>query len=86
MCMWKRLPHGVRVTILAAAALYAAVTVRMFFVLPLLGFVLVGAIIWVAWSVFALMGAVAQVRQARFNVAAARPNDRRSPDTIHLDP
>lgn len=84
--MWQRIPRGLRVTILVAAALYAAVTVRMFFVLPLLGFVLVGALIWVGWSVFALMGALAQVRQARFNVAAARPNDRRSPDIMHLDP
>ena len=64
--MWHRIPGAARVAIVAFGVLYLAITVDLLFRLPLLGIVMIAALIWVGWSVFGVVTLLGAVKSGKF--------------------
>lgn len=64
--VWKRIPRYVRAFLVIFAVLYAAVTVDLLFRLPILGIVLVVALVWIGWSVFALIALLGNLKSGKY--------------------
>ncbi len=47
-------------------ALYAAVTIDLLFRLPLLGIVMIAALVWVGWSAFAVVALLGHVKSGKY--------------------
>lgn len=63
--MWKQIPGYARVCLVIFGMLYAAVTIDLLFWMPLLGIVMVAALVWVSWSIFSLIGLLGAVKSGK---------------------
>ena len=59
------MPGYARVVAIVFAVLYAAVTVDLLFRLPILGIVMIVALVWVSWSVFGLVALLGNLKSGK---------------------
>lgn len=64
--MWKRIPNYARVLAIVFVVLYGAVTVDLLFRLPILGIVMIVALVWVGWSVFGLVALLGNLKSGKY--------------------
>lgn len=64
--MWRRIPWYGRLAIVVFGTVYGAMTIDLLFRLPVLGIVMIGALVWVGWSVFGLLGLLGTMKSGKF--------------------